>query len=47
MNRLSMRGWLLMACGLLACASAHADDREERERIARERGEATMRFQQR
>jgi colicin import membrane protein len=38
---------LLAVCGLLACASAHADDREERTRIARERGEATLRFEER
>lgn len=47
MNQLSMRGWLLLACGLVACASVHADDREERARIARERSEATGHFQQR
>ncbi len=47
MNRIVMHCGLLALCGLLACASARADDREERARIARERGEATLRFQQR
>jgi colicin import membrane protein len=47
MNRFPMRGWLLLACGLVACGAVHADDREERARIARERSEATERFQQR
>lgn len=47
MKRFAMRCWLLPLCGLLACAPVRADDREERARIARERGEATQRFQQR
>jgi hypothetical protein len=47
MNRFVKRCWLLPICGLLACASVRADDREERSRITRERGEATQRFQQR
>lgn len=47
MNRVVMRCWLLPVCGLLACASVHADDRQERARIARERGQATALFEQR
>jgi hypothetical protein len=47
MNRFDRRVALLAVCGLLACASVHADDREERARISRERGEATLRFQER
>ncbi|MBK7530108.1 hypothetical protein [Piscinibacter sp.] len=42
-----MRCVLLWVCGLLACIPAQADDRQERARIARERDEATLRFQQR
>jgi colicin import membrane protein len=47
MNQFLMRCGLLWACGLLACVPAQADDRQERTRIARERDEATLRFQQR
>lgn len=47
MRRFLKRSWLLPICGLLLCGSAQADDRLERARIARERGEATQRFQER
>lgn len=47
MNRIVTGCVLLAVCGLLVCAPARADDREERTRIARERGEATLHFQQR
>jgi hypothetical protein len=47
MNRPAKCCWLLPICGLLALAPAHADDRQERARIARERAEATQRFEQR
>lgn len=47
MNPFLMRCVLLWVCGLLACIPAQADDRQERARIARERDEATLRFQQR
>ena len=43
----SISSVLLWVCGLLACVPAQADDRQERARIARERDEATLRFQQR
>ncbi len=47
MNGFVKRCWLLPICGLLAGGSVLADDRQERTRIARERDEATLRFQQR
>ncbi len=47
MNQFLLRCGVLSVCGLLACMPAQADDRQERARIARERDEATLRFQQR